>query len=302
MKLYAPKYYKEFVCIADKCRHSCCVGWEIDIDSDTMDKYACVNAEYGKMIAESIENNADPHFKLDADERCPHLNSNGLCNIILELGEDYLCHICREHPRFYNDTPRGREVGLGMACEEACRIILGSDDYCQIVKIDNCNGQKCYSDFDSLHRRSAIYSILCDDSLGYSEKLSAVCTQYQVAPSLISDTDAKRIINDLEYLDSSHKELFMTYSPNVQTPKSLEKPLERALAYFVYRHCTEVWDEVDFRASLGFCLFCERLLASMAKENGDVCECARILSEEIEYSEENTEAIKEEFYHRISDL
>ena len=25
MKLFAPKYYKNFVCIADRCRHSCCI-------------------------------------------------------------------------------------------------------------------------------------------------------------------------------------------------------------------------------------------------------------------------------------
>ena len=35
MKLIAPDYYNKFSCIADKCRHSCCVGWEIDIDENT---------------------------------------------------------------------------------------------------------------------------------------------------------------------------------------------------------------------------------------------------------------------------
>lgn len=39
MKLYAPEYYKNFKCIADKCEHSCCIGWEIDIDEETLKKY-----------------------------------------------------------------------------------------------------------------------------------------------------------------------------------------------------------------------------------------------------------------------
>ena len=39
MKLFAPEYYKDFVCIADRCKHSCCVGWEIDVDKDTLEKY-----------------------------------------------------------------------------------------------------------------------------------------------------------------------------------------------------------------------------------------------------------------------
>ena len=38
MKLYAPEYYKQFQCIADKCTHSCCIGWEIDIDEITDEK------------------------------------------------------------------------------------------------------------------------------------------------------------------------------------------------------------------------------------------------------------------------
>ena len=30
-----PDYYPLFHCIADRCRHNCCIGWEIDIDSRT---------------------------------------------------------------------------------------------------------------------------------------------------------------------------------------------------------------------------------------------------------------------------
>ena len=30
MTVTVPSYYKDFKCIADKCRHSCCIGWEID--------------------------------------------------------------------------------------------------------------------------------------------------------------------------------------------------------------------------------------------------------------------------------
>ena len=42
-KLYAPSYYKNFTCIADKCKHSCCVGWEIAIDKTTLNKYEALD-------------------------------------------------------------------------------------------------------------------------------------------------------------------------------------------------------------------------------------------------------------------
>ena len=102
MKLYAPSYYKDFVCIADKCQHSCCIGWEIDIDDESARKYATLDTDYGQCINSSIDFDDIPHFRLGDDERCPHLADSGLCNIICELGEDFLCDICREHPRFYN--------------------------------------------------------------------------------------------------------------------------------------------------------------------------------------------------------
>ena len=101
MKLYAPAYYQKFKCIADKCTHSCCVGWEIDIDKDTMLTYQHMENPYGDVIRKSIDTTGEsPCFRLGEGERCPHLDDCGLCNIITHVGEAYLCHICREHPRF----------------------------------------------------------------------------------------------------------------------------------------------------------------------------------------------------------
>ena len=47
MKTIVPNYYKNFRCIADKCRHSCCVGWEIDVDDATMEKYKLIEGDMG---------------------------------------------------------------------------------------------------------------------------------------------------------------------------------------------------------------------------------------------------------------
>ena len=44
--------------------------------------------------------------------------------IFINLGEDRLCDICREHPRFYNWFGDYTEVGLGLCCEEAERLLF----------------------------------------------------------------------------------------------------------------------------------------------------------------------------------
>ena len=34
-----PDYYEDFECIADKCEDTCCAGWQIVIDRETLKKY-----------------------------------------------------------------------------------------------------------------------------------------------------------------------------------------------------------------------------------------------------------------------
>ena len=77
-----PKFYKNFLCKADKCKHSCCKGWEIDIDEETAGKYLAMTGELGAEIRQNIGKNEDSYFfKLTEDERCPFLQKNGLCKI-----------------------------------------------------------------------------------------------------------------------------------------------------------------------------------------------------------------------------
>ena len=292
MKLRAPEYYKDFKCIADKCSHSCCIGWEIDVDEDTAEKYASLSTGYGAQIARSIEWDGTPHFRLAENDRCPHLDERGLCRIITDCGEDCLCHICREHPRFYNDTPYGKEVGIGMSCEEAARIVLSSDGYASMIEVGETEDEENEFFFDSVGEREVVYSILSDRSVLYEKRLLGLYERYGISLGDISKGD----VADLEYLDEGHRALFLEYSSNNETSKEAEKMLERALAYFVYRHCTQAWDEEEFRVSLGFALFCERLICSLVKLGIEITEAARIVSEELEYSEDNTERIKNEFY------
>ena len=56
--------------------------------------------------------------------RCVFLNEKNLCQLIVELGDESLCDICREHPRFYEDFGVRQEAGLGLCCEEAVRLLL----------------------------------------------------------------------------------------------------------------------------------------------------------------------------------
>ena len=291
MKLYAPKYYKRFQCIADRCEHSCCIGWEIDIDKETMKKYQTLNSGYGSVITDSISTEGTPHFRLGERDRCPHLDERGLCNIITNVGEDYLCDICREHPRFYNYTDVA-EVGIGMSCPEAARIILSSSDDTELEAIGDVDVEADSTPFDGRAARSEIYTILqtADD---YPTALDRIYRKYAIDAG--EDDRWLKTLDSLEYLATDHKALLMKYSSRCR-PEGADESLKRFLAYLVYRHCTEAFDADDFCDRLSFCLFCERLFASLICAEGaeslqEIATLASIISEEIEYSEENTFAL-----------
>ena len=290
MKLFAPTYYKTFRCIADACEHSCCIGWEIDIDEQTLKKYKQLKDGYGPAVLESISFEGTPHFRLCEGDRCPHLDERGLCKIILGVGEEYLSHICREHPRFYNFTSVA-EVGVGMSCPEAARLILSSPDFAEMEEIGEVEAKADGILFDGCAERTKIYTVLQKND--YATALAQIYSAYSI--DVGDDAEWLKTLGSLEYLNADHKELFLQYSSS-RRPAEQDDCLKRFLAYFIYRHCTEAIDEEDFCARLTFCLFCERLFASVlcfkgAKTLQEAATLASILSEEIEYSDDNTWAL-----------
>ena len=82
---------------------------------------------------------------------------------------------------------------------------------------------------------------------------------------------------------------------NYTYKESLNEQLTRLLAYFIYRHSSESIDADEFKASVGFALLLTKLISSIS-DSETIENIARIVSEEIEYSEENTEIIKDLFY------
>lgn len=137
MTVFAPDYYTGFRCIAGACRHSCCVGWEIDVDPETMKRYQSMEGELGAKLKRCIDPDPVPHFILSDQERCPFLTEENLCQIILQAGEDSLCQICADHPRFRNFWSDRTEIGLGLACEEAARLILTSPHPLRLVPLED---------------------------------------------------------------------------------------------------------------------------------------------------------------------
>ena len=138
MKLRVPDYYSEFSCIADKCKDSCCIGWEIDIDEDTHDYYRHIEGAFGEKLRENmyITEGGDYSFRLKEHGRCPFLNSKNLCDICIELGEEALSEVCTEYPRFAIEYEDVLQKCLSLSCEEVGRILFTRDEPVKYVEME----------------------------------------------------------------------------------------------------------------------------------------------------------------------
>lgn len=292
MQLFAPRYYQRFQCTAAACTHSCCVGWEIDVDEETLARYDALPGALGEEIRAGITRTEDGcFFTLDKEERCPNLRADGLCRIICALGEGYLCDICREHPRFYHTVMGRMECGVGASCEAAAALILSSDAYSDLISVGEVEGKPpaMGGDFDALAWREALYAVLRDASLPYSERLSRIA---KICDALLPDTARVcEVLSGLEYLNEAHRLAFSHYT---EAPErgGIEPECERFFAYLLYRHASVAETPRELACAVGLALVVERLFAMLCTVFGySPVEAAVALSEELEYSEENTAAL-----------
>lgn len=180
MKVRTPKYYKEFQCIGSACHDTCCAGWEIEIDEEALARYHAVTGEIGKKLSAVItETPEENYFQLQEEKRCPFLTKRNLCELILELGEESLCNICREHPRHYEWFGDYTEIGLGVCCEEAGRLLFQNMEPLEFM-LEETTEESDANDIDEeadayieqmLEARETAYSILQNRTLKIPERL-----------------------------------------------------------------------------------------------------------------------------------
>ena len=297
MKLYAPGYYKKFKCIADRCTHSCCVGWEIAVDDESLRRYGEMGAD-GALILSHIRSDEDGAvISLCENDRCPMLDEFGLCRIISKHGEGCIPEICREHPRFYTRICDRVEMGVGAVCEEACRLILECDGF-ELLPIGECSEAAVETDCDTVPARDRIISLLWERGRSFTEVVSAICEEFSISDSELYPSQFADVISELELLSEEDRACLIC---DGRMPEA-DQYLRRFLTYLVYRHVSAAENLDALRARIGFALLLCRMLEGELSRRDDVAaavEVARMISEEIEYSEPNTDALIFELECRI---
>ncbi len=320
-----PDFYDEFKCIAGECTDSCCIGWEIDVDDFAFEKYIQINTEFGEKIRSQIVTSEDGSncFKLSENERCPFLNKNNLCDIIINCGEELLCDICREHPRFYEWFAGVTECGLGLCCEEVCRLLLSQEEPFSLIEEND--GEEIVletaedvaeSDFYIFLSafREKLFEVLFSKDIAFEEKLVKILSKTEEFCGenikIRNFENTLKIYKKTEPIDENWTLYINDLSNKINDILSVENKFNKVtngdmlyskiLAYIIYRHFTKAVFDKSIKERIQFAVESVRFiyLCDMKTfyEKGELTLKDRIdnlknWSKQVEYSEENTDLL-----------
>ena len=316
MLLRKPDFYDKFKCTASRCSDTCCVGWEIDVDEASQEAYRKVTGAFGDKLRANIE---DGHFKLLPHDRCPFLDKNNLCEIYKHLGEGALCDICREHPRFVEVYGDIMEKGLGLCCEEATRLLLEGEGPLGFVTED-CDEPEDEIDEDDreirdqvLYEREAIFNIIADTSKPFSNRLyeafgytEQICSGEGDSGPLKNSREMVELLAKTESFGPAWDEALARIQASVGAVRDQgffsENESARLLAYLIYRHYAKCLFEGREQGKLKFAIFFWNMARFFTRELAGTMDGAtpetikinavKILSRQLEYSEENMELVE----------
>ncbi|WP_300382315.1 flagellin lysine-N-methylase [Clostridium sp.] len=165
------KGYEKFKCTADKCKFTCCKGWDISVDTNTYNKWRKkdnLNYLLDNVRFKKSGGNNTYLIKKETKGNCPFLNNKGLCNIVIDHGDEYLSLTCQSFPRIENSFEDVKEITLSCSCPEAVNII---SDMKEKISIDSNYSLSYVEDLGSLKIRESLVNMIQKEDISIENKL-----------------------------------------------------------------------------------------------------------------------------------
>lgn len=325
IKVFVPTYFDKFRCIAEKCPDTCCIGWEVDIDPKTAEKYTEISGGLGYKIKKHLTSDETGcHiFTLCDGDRCPFLNERNLCEIQSEKGEKLLSKTCTFFPRFFDDFGNFREMGLGFGCPEAARIILADNEPFSLKFHDECPDEDADIDADLLDDllvlREAIFAVLEKEELSFRNKIENVLYlardfQKNLDGDDFSDetqhrdfTSCLALLENMEYISEERR----NFAEKLKTKKLSENmsdihrsDFEKLMKYYIFRYLLKAAYDYDVLTKVKYGVFASVVISRIYSffENPDFETRVKIMysfSKEVEYSDVNMDLLDEMMYNNF---
>lgn len=128
-----PEYMLDFRCVGGSCEDNCCIGWDVDFDKASYNRYKqYTETDLKTIFQRAVFIKKDAYdasvdfaaVKLSKDKHCAFLHADGLCRIQTFKGEKALSRVCRTYPRTLNSIDGNLELSAALSCPEAARLAL----------------------------------------------------------------------------------------------------------------------------------------------------------------------------------
>ena len=293
-----PTFYHTFQCKAHQCHHTCCQKWTIDVDEETAKLYQTLPTPLGEDLRKFMTVDDEGYYFMFSDKQptCPLLREDGLCRVVLELGEDSLCDTCHMHPRFYKYIEDLELCGVGLSCEESVEKLLATEGDQLQFTIEDDDGEFTAEDrlvleniFDllALGINPAICQFTLNHSIHYCQELVTVYKK--------TEPIDEEWTNQLAHLEA------MLSSTEASTTMDLLKvdtidvsALNKVYQYILYRQI-DMLAEYSLESLVRYAFDATVFIALLTHQFGNLPEQIRRWSEQIEYDEDNVAFLFNEY-------
>jgi len=162
-------FYDDFNCLMGSCPATCCKGWLIPVDDETLKKYESLKGiDYLKFKLSLREKSGIKCFNTNLKE-CIFHSKDGLCSLQKKYGVGHLSEVCRIFPRTdYNlldcsisgNLPCSTQF-LELSCPEAARLFVRNIGRMEIITSEHCVSGEISTTNDDFEYYSFLLA-LCD--------------------------------------------------------------------------------------------------------------------------------------------
>ncbi len=300
MILRTPSFYKEFKCIAGECPDSCCQGWEVDADADSLNYYKMLNGNIRDRIDSVLDKDefGNTIFRLADKKRCPFLNSENLCDIHIAVGAEHTPYTCRMFPRFINDYGSVREMGISFSCPVAADIMYNlkepmhfEDSQNDLPPVLNEIDANVYfflskarkKAFSIIQNRALPIHVRLADLLDYGEKLQKELERYDDGGCAIALSEVFKNPERInpEWLKKTQRPCIKPVSDNVYN--------ENIASYFIFRYFLTAVNDCDILSKVKMAVVGVLVHTYFGEDSWTM----HLWSKETEHSQYNMDRFKE---------
>lgn len=293
-----PTFYHTFQCKANQCHHTCCQKWTIDVDEETAKLYQTLPTPLGEDLRKFMTVDDEGYYFMFSDKQptCPLLREDGLCRVVLELGEDSLCDTCHMHPRFYKYIEDLELCGVGLSCEESVEKLLATegdqlqftieDDDCEFTAEDRPVLENIF-DLLALGINPAICQFTLNHFIHYCQELVTIYKKTEP----IDEEWTKQLAHLEAILSSTEASTTMDL---LKADTIDVSALNKVYQYILYRQI-DMLAEYSLESLVRYAFDATVFIALLTHQFGNLPEQIRRWSEQIEYDEDNVAFLFNEY-------